>query len=349
MPSSRGPILFQGSARARERARRRVCRRVGACACAHCVDCVRVRALCAAELCARRGRAMPLPRMTERRSPTSSTDDALAGPFRVWQRRRGHRYSLDDVATAWVAAQARPARALRARSRLRPRLGAAHAGVQAAARALWGIEAQAESFALCAAQLRAQRRRRARVARARRPARRRARSSACAPRSRALGGDGCELVTGTPPYQPRGPGHASRPTRSARTRASSCAAASRRISRRRRACSRRPASSVVCADARRPSACCSACGSGPGSRSCSAWTSCRRRTSARCSRCSRCARARTRRRRSLARSARFRRARRAAARARRRRWRCGSSSICRCPSTKRRARARARAAARQEP
>lgn len=32
------------------------------------------------------------------------TDDAIAGTFRVWQRRRGHRYSLDDVATAWEAA-----------------------------------------------------------------------------------------------------------------------------------------------------------------------------------------------------------------------------------------------------
>jgi len=36
------------------------------------------------------------------------TDDAIAGAFRVWQRRRGHRYSLDDVATAWEAARARP-------------------------------------------------------------------------------------------------------------------------------------------------------------------------------------------------------------------------------------------------
>ena len=36
------------------------------------------------------------------------TDDALAGDFRVYQRRRGHRYSLDDVATAWEAARLRP-------------------------------------------------------------------------------------------------------------------------------------------------------------------------------------------------------------------------------------------------
>ncbi|MCG8556078.1 MAG: methyltransferase domain-containing protein [Proteobacteria bacterium] len=36
------------------------------------------------------------------------TDDAVAGEFRLWQRRRGHRYSLDDVATAWEAALALP-------------------------------------------------------------------------------------------------------------------------------------------------------------------------------------------------------------------------------------------------
>ena len=36
------------------------------------------------------------------------TDDAIAGSWRLFQRRRGHRYSLDDVATAWTAAQARP-------------------------------------------------------------------------------------------------------------------------------------------------------------------------------------------------------------------------------------------------
>lgn len=39
------------------------------------------------------------------------TDDAIAGSWRVWQRRRGHRYSLDDLATAWEAARARPAAA----------------------------------------------------------------------------------------------------------------------------------------------------------------------------------------------------------------------------------------------
>ena len=37
------------------------------------------------------------------------TDDAIAGPYRVLQRKRGHRYSLDDVVTAWEAARAMPA------------------------------------------------------------------------------------------------------------------------------------------------------------------------------------------------------------------------------------------------
>ena len=36
------------------------------------------------------------------------TDDAVAGPLRVFQRRGGHRYSLDDTLVAWVAARARP-------------------------------------------------------------------------------------------------------------------------------------------------------------------------------------------------------------------------------------------------
>lgn len=36
------------------------------------------------------------------------SDDAIAGPWRIYQRRRGHRYSLDDVATAWEAVNARP-------------------------------------------------------------------------------------------------------------------------------------------------------------------------------------------------------------------------------------------------
>jgi tRNA1Val (adenine37-N6)-methyltransferase len=40
--------------------------------------------------------------------PGELSDDAIAGTFRILQRLRGHRYSIDDVITAWEAAQARP-------------------------------------------------------------------------------------------------------------------------------------------------------------------------------------------------------------------------------------------------
>ena len=36
------------------------------------------------------------------------TSDAITASFRLLQRRRGHRFSLDDLATAWEAARARP-------------------------------------------------------------------------------------------------------------------------------------------------------------------------------------------------------------------------------------------------
>jgi len=37
------------------------------------------------------------------------SDDAITADYRIWQRVRGHRYSLDDVLTAWVAARRAPA------------------------------------------------------------------------------------------------------------------------------------------------------------------------------------------------------------------------------------------------
>ncbi|MCU0832955.1 MAG: methyltransferase [Chromatiaceae bacterium] len=36
------------------------------------------------------------------------TLDALAGDWRIWQLRQGHRFSADDLLTAWTAANARP-------------------------------------------------------------------------------------------------------------------------------------------------------------------------------------------------------------------------------------------------
>ena len=36
------------------------------------------------------------------------TDDRLTRDFSIWQRKKGHRFSSDDVVTAWVAWTARP-------------------------------------------------------------------------------------------------------------------------------------------------------------------------------------------------------------------------------------------------
>ena len=135
------------------------------------------------------------------------TDDALAGPYRVLQRRRGHRYSLDDTVTAWVAAQVRPG-ALRLLD-LGTGLGSVllMLAYKLPGARLYGIEAQAESFALLARNcernglLGPQ----GRVQIARGDFRERGCIEAAA---RALAGE-VELVTGTPPYQPPGRGSVS--------------------------------------------------------------------------------------------------------------------------------------------
>ena len=128
------------------------------------------------------------------------TDDALTGAMRVWQRRRGHRYSLDDVATAWEAARARPDACSYAD------LGCGIGSVllmvahklPSDARIV-GVEAQAQSFELATRN----------VAR---------NGEALARRVRLFHGDlrapelgetlegPFELVTGTPPYLPPGSG-----------------------------------------------------------------------------------------------------------------------------------------------
>lgn len=132
------------------------------------------------------------------------TDDALAGPFRVWQRARGHRFSLDDVLTAFVAARVRPT--ARAAVDLGCGLGSVllMLAYKLEGARLWGVEAQAESFALLT----------------RNCARngfdpggpvRVAHADLRDPRWIAevrseLPEGGAELVTGTPPYQPLGHG-----------------------------------------------------------------------------------------------------------------------------------------------
>lgn len=120
------------------------------------------------------------------------TDDALTARFRVWQRRRGHRYSIDDVATAWEAAHAQP-HARRAAD-LGAGLGSvalmlAHALPEASVAA---IEAQETSFALLCRNV-ARNGLRDRV--------RTVRGDLRVPELGALlGGGHFDLVTGTPPY-----------------------------------------------------------------------------------------------------------------------------------------------------
>ncbi|HKU41870.1 MAG TPA: methyltransferase domain-containing protein, partial [Polyangiales bacterium] len=122
------------------------------------------------------------------------TSDALTDRVRVLQRRRGHRFSYDDVITAWVAAHAAPA----ARTHLDLGCGIGSVLLMLADRLSElhsvGIEAQDESFAL---------------------AQRNVASSGLAARVRVMHGDlrdaellagsgPFELVTGTPPYKPPG-------------------------------------------------------------------------------------------------------------------------------------------------
>jgi tRNA1Val (adenine37-N6)-methyltransferase len=122
------------------------------------------------------------------------TSDALTADFRVLQRRRGHRFSLDDLATAWVAASACPA------PRVVLDLGCGIGSVllmvgwRCREARLFGIEAQEVSVEL---------------------ARRNIALNGLAGRatiehgdlrdlSRERGIPRCDLVTGTPPYLPLG-------------------------------------------------------------------------------------------------------------------------------------------------
>lgn len=50
-----------------------------------------------------------LPEEPDELGPLSS--DAIAGDYRITQRKHGHRYSIDDVLTAYVAAEAKPSAA----------------------------------------------------------------------------------------------------------------------------------------------------------------------------------------------------------------------------------------------
>jgi tRNA1Val (adenine37-N6)-methyltransferase len=130
------------------------------------------------------------------------TLDPIAGSWRVFQLRRGHRFSVDDVLTGWRAAHARPA----ARRLLDLGCGIGSVGLSTLWRlghpdaTLVGVEAQAISVDL---------------------ARRSVRLNGLAARVHVLHGDlrdpdvipshlrpegGFELITGSPPYIPEGHG-----------------------------------------------------------------------------------------------------------------------------------------------
>ncbi|MCC6874439.1 MAG: SAM-dependent methyltransferase [Sandaracinaceae bacterium] len=124
------------------------------------------------------------------------TDDAICGEWRIWQRRRGHRYSLDDLATAWEAVSARPG--ARRYCDLGSGIGSVLLMVSyklAPSCAKAAVEAQAISFELLRRNV--------------------ARNGLTAalwhgdlrdPELAAHVGAGFDLVTGTPPYVPPGKG-----------------------------------------------------------------------------------------------------------------------------------------------
>jgi tRNA1(Val) A37 N6-methylase TrmN6 len=121
------------------------------------------------------------------------TDDRLTRDIRVWQRERGHRFSSDDVATAYVAHHVRP----EARRILDLGCGLGSVLLQLAWKQpqaqLCGVEAQEQSFALLTRN----------VARSGYGGRLRVEHGDL--RSESLMstfGSDFDLVTGTPPYFP---------------------------------------------------------------------------------------------------------------------------------------------------
>jgi tRNA1Val (adenine37-N6)-methyltransferase len=163
------------------------------------------------------------------------TDDAIAGSWRIYQRRRGHRYSIDDVATAEAAVRAKPD----AERYLDLGCGIGSVLLMVAYKLrraqITGIEAQRISFELAQ----------------RNVARNGVEAELRHGDLRALEGGAFDLITGTPPYQK--PGTASPSTDEQRTYAriemrggveDYLRAASRVLSLSGRA--------VVCCDARTP-------------------------------------------------------------------------------------------------
>ena len=76
------------------------------------------------------------------------TLDAISGHFRLFQLRDGHRFSTDDILTAWYGTSWCPTRAHRARSWQRHRHGGHDLRVALPGAKFVTIEAQSESVAL---------------------------------------------------------------------------------------------------------------------------------------------------------------------------------------------------------
>ncbi|HET8939425.1 MAG TPA: methyltransferase [Polyangiales bacterium] len=136
--------------------------------------------------------------------PDDLTDDALTDRVRVLQRRNGHRYSVDDVATAWLALRAMPG----ARSSLDLGCGIGSVLLMIADRLqkvrAVGVEAQAGSYALAERNVEKNQLGR-RVSVQYGDLRDPALLDRILQAQAAFGHEGgFDLVTGTPPYKPLG-------------------------------------------------------------------------------------------------------------------------------------------------
>jgi len=125
------------------------------------------------------------------------TDDAIAGTYRLFQRKAGHRFSVDDVATAWIAARAVPEakRVLDLGTGITSVLSMLAWKLSAAT--FVGIEAQEQSFALAQRNV-------ARNALDGRVTLLHGDIRDVATLDRALADGPFDLVSGTPPYAPPG-------------------------------------------------------------------------------------------------------------------------------------------------
>ena len=142
--------------------------------------------------------------------PEDVTVDALSGPWRIHQRRRGHRWSIDDLITAHVACAARPL----ATTHLDLGCGIGSVLMLCAYRfrarpvSHVGVEAQAQSLVLC----------RASLALNGIAGRVQVRESDFRVDTAFPPGERFALVTGTPPYIPVGTGVAPRDAQKAGAR-----------------------------------------------------------------------------------------------------------------------------------